>query len=131
MLKTFLDRLASGEKTEAELLAVCLQRIRETEAAIQAWVRVAPQKPLGNGTLRGIPFGVKDIFETENLPTEFGSPVYAGRQGKRDAALVLDLRRRGAVVLGKTHTAAFAYRDPAPTRNPHNREHTPGGSSSG
>src|SRR5712692_6331089 len=131
MLKNFLEWLESGEKTEAELLAICLQRIRGADAKIQAWVVVAPQKPLGNGPLRGIPFGVKDIYETENLATEFGSPVYAGRKGTRDAALVRDLRERGAVVLGKTHTAAFALRDPAPTRNPSNLEHTPGGSSSG
>jgi Asp-tRNA(Asn)/Glu-tRNA(Gln) amidotransferase A subunit family amidase len=131
MLKRFVDWLESGEKTEAELLAMCLERIREADSKIQAWVVVAPQKALGRGPLRGIPFGVKDIYETENLATEFGSPVYRGRKGTRDAALVRDLRERGAVVLGKTHTAAFALRDPAPTRNPRDTEHTPGGSSSG
>ncbi|MBI3698076.1 MAG: amidase [Acidobacteria bacterium] len=131
MLQRFLEWRDSGEKTEAELLVICLKRIREADAELKAWVVVAAQKPLGGGSLRGIPFGVKDIFETENLPTEFGSPLYKGRQGRADAALVRDLRRRGAVVLGKTQTAAFAYFDPAPTRNPRNPEHTPGGSSSG
>jgi Asp-tRNA(Asn)/Glu-tRNA(Gln) amidotransferase A subunit family amidase len=76
-------------------------------------------------------FGAKDIIETRGLSTEYGSPIYKGRIGTVDAAIVQDLRRRGAILLGKTHTAAFAHRDPAPTRNPRNPEHTPGGSSSG
>ena len=90
-----------------------------------------PQKPTGNGKLSGIPFGVKDIIETRGLATEYGSPIYKGRIGTADAAIVQEFRSRGAVLLGKTHTAAFAMRDPAPTRNPRNLEHTPGGSSSG
>jgi Asp-tRNA(Asn)/Glu-tRNA(Gln) amidotransferase A subunit family amidase len=65
------------------------------------------------------------------LATEYGSPIYKGRIGTSDAAIIQDLRRRGAILMGKTHTTAFAYRDPAPTRNPRNLEHTPGGSSSG
>lgn len=94
MLKNFLDWLHSGEKTEANLLEICLKRIRAADPGIKAWVVVAPQKPLGDGPLRGIPFGVKDIFDTENLPTAFGSPIYAGRKAKRDAELVRELRRR-------------------------------------
>jgi Asp-tRNA(Asn)/Glu-tRNA(Gln) amidotransferase A subunit family amidase len=81
--------------------------------------------------LSGVPFGVKDIFDTAELPTEWGSAVYAGRRPEVDSALVAELKGLGAFVLGKTHTTAFAYYDPAPTRNPHNWEHTPGGSSSG
>ena len=131
MLREFLDALGAGEKTEAELLQICLQRIREADPKIQAWVEVAPQKPRCDGPLRGIPFGAKDIFETEGLATEFGSAIYAGRRGERDAALVRDLKDRGAVLLGKTQTTAFAYFDPAPTRNPRDPDHTPGGSSSG
>lgn len=131
LLKQFVEWLESGEKTEAEVLEICLERIREREPEIQAWVEVAPQPRTADGPLCGIPFGVKDIFETANLATEYGSPIYAGRRGQRDAALVGELKQRGAVVLGKTHTTAFAYFDPAPTRNPHNPEHTPGGSSSG
>jgi hypothetical protein len=72
---------------------------------------------------------VKDVIETKGLATEYGSPVYKGRIGTRDAAIVHDLRLRGGVLLGKTHTAAFAYRRPPPTRNPRNPDHTPGGSS--
>jgi Asp-tRNA(Asn)/Glu-tRNA(Gln) amidotransferase A subunit family amidase len=70
-------------------------------------------------------------METRGLSTEYGSPVYQGRLGVADAAIVQDLRSRGAILLGKTHTTAFAWRDPAPTRNPRNPDHTPGGSSSG
>jgi Asp-tRNA(Asn)/Glu-tRNA(Gln) amidotransferase A subunit family amidase len=101
------------------------------DPSIHAWVEVQPQKATGTGELAGIPFGVKDIIETRGLSTEYGSPCYAGRVGTTDAAIVRELRQRGAIVLGKTQTTAFAYITPAPTRNPHNLEHTPGGSSSG
>ena len=90
-----------------------------------------PQPPGVDGTLAGIPYGAKDIIETRGLPTEWGSPIYRGRIGTEDASIVRSLRECGAVLMGKTHTTAFAYRTPAPTRNPHNLEHTPGGSSSG
>jgi Asp-tRNA(Asn)/Glu-tRNA(Gln) amidotransferase A subunit family amidase len=70
-------------------------------------------------------------METRGLSTEYGSPIYRGRMGSSDAAIVTELERRGAVLLGKTHTTSFAYRTPGPTRNPKNTEHTPGGSSSG
>jgi Asp-tRNA(Asn)/Glu-tRNA(Gln) amidotransferase A subunit family amidase len=109
----------------------CLERIAAGDKAIQAWVQVSPQRPTGDGPLAEIPFGAKDIMETRGLSTAYGSPVYTGRLGTSDAAIVSDLRRRGAVLLGKTHTTAFAYRTPAPTRNPRNLAHTPGGSSAG
>ena len=94
-------------------------------------MHIEPEPPLGSGPLDGLTFGVKDIIETRGLPTEFGSPLYASRIGERDAAIVTALRERGAVMYGKTQTTAFAYFDPAPTRNPRNPAHTPGGSSSG
>ncbi|PWT98013.1 MAG: amidase [Terriglobia bacterium] len=109
----------------------CLNRIRSLDPSIQAWVQVLPQKPTGQGKLSGIPFGVKDIVETRGLATEYGSPIYKGRVGTVDAAIIKDMRKRGAILLGKTQTTAFAYQTPAPTRNPRNLEHTPGGSSSG
>jgi len=114
-----------------EAVERCLERIREREPEVRAWVEVAPQEPLGSGPLDGTPFGVKDIFETKGLLTEYGSALFAGRRGEMDAALVEMLRRKGAVLLGKTQTTAFAYFDPAPTRNPRRLSHTPGGSSSG
>jgi len=94
-------------------------------------VQVSPQPATAPGPLAGLPFGVKDIIETRGLATEYGSPVYAGRLGTDDAAIVRALRARGGILVGKTHTTAFAYRTPAPTRNPRNLAHTPGGSSSG
>src|SRR5207244_6411632 len=101
------------------------------DSSIKAWVQVSPQKPKGKGKLQEIPFGAKDIIETKGLATEYGSPIYKGRIGTSDAAIVRDLRQRGAILLGKTQCTAFAYRTPAPTRNPRDLEHTPGGSSSG
>ena len=113
-------------------ISAALERYRLTEPTIQAWVEVNPQPPLGDGPLsNGIPFGVKDIFETTGLATEYGSEIYKGRRGTTDAALVKTLRQLGAVLFGKTRTTAFASFDPAPTRNPRNPAHTPGGSSSG
>jgi len=131
MLRQFLDWLESGEKTPADLLSFCLRRIREADPGLRAWVTVSPQAALGDGALRGIPFGAKDIFDTRDLATGYGSPIYAGRKAQQDAALVSALRNRGAVLVGKTQTTAFAYFDPAPTRNPRDPQHTPGGSSSG
>ena len=74
----------------------------------------ASAEATGNGALGGIPFGVKDIIETRGLATEYGSPIYKGRIGTADAAIVRQLRQRGGVLLGKTHTTAFAYSTPAP-----------------
>jgi len=109
----------------------CLARIRACDHEVRAWVEVSPLPALADGPLRGIPFGVKDIFETKGMATEYGSPLYAHRKGSSDAAIVTDLRMLGAVLLGKTQTTAFASFDPAPTRNPRDLSRTPGGSSSG
>jgi Asp-tRNA(Asn)/Glu-tRNA(Gln) amidotransferase A subunit family amidase len=130
-IETFLDWLNASRKARAEALQPCVDFIRANDASIQAWVQVAPQRPTGNGTLAEIPFGVKDIIETKGLATEYGSPIYKGRIGTADAAIVRELRQRGGVLLGKTQSTAFAYRTPAPTRNPRDLAHTPGGSSSG
>jgi len=115
----------------ARSLDACLARIRELDPSIHAWVTVDPQGATGEGPLAGVPFGAKDIIDTGGLATEYGSPLYRGHRPPRDAANVSALRSLGAILVGKTHTTAFAYRDPAPTRNPHNLQHTPGGSSSG
>jgi Asp-tRNA(Asn)/Glu-tRNA(Gln) amidotransferase A subunit family amidase len=130
-LETLTDWLRADRQIRKLGLQSCLERIKEKDPSIHAWVQMAPQQPTGEGTLSEIPFGAKDIIETRGLATEYGSPIYKGRIGTSDAAIVQDLRRRGAILMGKTHTTAFAYRDPAPTRNPRNLEHTPGGSSSG
>jgi amidase len=130
-LETFTQWSDASQRTRDAALQPCVDRIRSLDGEIQAWVQVLPQKPTGDGTLSGIPFGAKDIIETEGLATEYGSPIYKGRIGTTDAAIVRELRQRGGVLMGKTHTTAFAYRTPGPTRNPRNLAHTPGGSSSG
>jgi Asp-tRNA(Asn)/Glu-tRNA(Gln) amidotransferase A subunit family amidase len=127
----FTDWLNASREDRDRGLKVCLDRIRTGDPSLRAWVQVSPQKATGDGALSGIPFGAKDIMETRGLSTEYGSPIYKGRVGSADAAIVRELRQRGAILLGKTQTTAFAYRTPAPTRNPRNPEHTPGGSSSG
>jgi Asp-tRNA(Asn)/Glu-tRNA(Gln) amidotransferase A subunit family amidase len=78
-----------------------------------------------------VPVGIKDVFDTGDMPTEFGSPLWAGRTPRRDAAAVSRLRAAGAVIMGKTVTTEYAYFHPGKTRNPHDKERTPGGSSSG
>ena len=121
----------ASREVRARALQPTVDRIRAMDSLLHAWVQVLPQRPTGAGPLDEIPFGAKDIMETRGLSTEYGSPIYKGRIGTVDAAIVRDLRARGAVLMGKTHTTAFAYREPAPTVNPRNHEHTPGGSSSG
>lgn len=139
------QRIRDGVLSSEELVGSCLERIRETDANIQAWAfldeehartqaRAADEarrsgKPVG--PLCGIPVGIKDIFDTSDMPTENGTPLHRGRTPRKDAAAVAMLRAAGAVILGKTVTTECAYFHPGKTRNPHNSEHTPGGSSSG
>ena len=130
-METLSEWLRAGRDERRLGLQLCLKRIEEIDPTLHAWVRVRPQPPTGAGPLSDIPVGIKDVIDTEGLPTEYGSLLYRGRKSASDAAIVQKLRRRGAVVLGKTQTAAFACFTPAPTRNPRNPEHTPGGSSSG
>jgi Asp-tRNA(Asn)/Glu-tRNA(Gln) amidotransferase A subunit family amidase len=119
------------ESLSMHRVAEAMRVYNATESQIHAWVEVNPQEPLGDGPLDGIPFGVKDIFETTGLATEYGSTLYLGRKGTFDAEIVTTLRQLGGILFGKTQTTAFASFDPSPTRNPHNLAHTPGGSSSG
>jgi Asp-tRNA(Asn)/Glu-tRNA(Gln) amidotransferase A subunit family amidase len=130
-METLTEWLRADRETRKRALDACLKRIRELEPSIHAWVQVQPEKPTADGPLSEIPFGVKDIIETQGMATEYGSPLYKGRLGTADAAIVRDLRSRGAVLVGKTVTTAFAYRTPGPTHNPRDLSHTPGGSSSG
>jgi Asp-tRNA(Asn)/Glu-tRNA(Gln) amidotransferase A subunit family amidase len=112
---------------------------------VQAWAfidpayglqqaRLADERRLSGqpiGPLHGVPVGVKDIFDTADMPTECGSVLYSGRTPSHDATVVSMIRAAGAIILGKTVTTEFAYFAPGKTRNPYNPEHTPGGSSSG
>ncbi len=130
-LETLTQWLNASGQTRELALQPCLDHIRALDPSIHAWVQVLPQRPTGDGKLSEIPFGAKDIIETRGLSTEYGSSIYKGRIGTADAAIVREMRQRGAILLGKTHCAAFAYTTPAPTRNPRDLDHTPGGSSSG
>ena len=137
--------IRDGRISAIELARDCLARVDEVDGAVQAWayldrdyvMRQAQAADFhrmhGNalGPLHGVPVGIKDIFDTSDMPTEFGSPLWSGRTPRDDAAAVARLRAAGAVVLGKTVTPEYAFRHPGKTRNPHNLAHTPGGSSSG
>lgn len=109
-------------------------RSKAGDARIQAWVCLADAAslaPAGQGVLAGAAFGVKDVIDVAGMPTRSGSPAESPDPVSRDASCVAQLRAAGAVPIGKTVTAEFAYVTPGPTRNPRNPAHTPGGSSSG
>jgi len=140
-----LAAIASGRLSSVELVKSCLARIAETDGAIKAWafldegaalaqaaecdrIRIAG---LATGPLHGIPVALKDIIDTAKMPTQRGSVIFEGRQTDHVARLVELLREAGAVIMGKTVTTEFAFVHANETRNPHNPDHTPGGSSSG
>jgi Asp-tRNA(Asn)/Glu-tRNA(Gln) amidotransferase A subunit family amidase len=137
--------IRDGRFTSRELVSDCLQRIEEVDGKVEAWAFLDRAYALRQaeaadehrrhgrelGPLHGVPVGIKDIFDTGDMPTEFGSPLWAGRTPRRDAAAVTRLRAAGAVILGKTVTTEYAYYTPGKTKNPHDPGRTPGGSSSG
>jgi Asp-tRNA(Asn)/Glu-tRNA(Gln) amidotransferase A subunit family amidase len=137
--------IRDGVISSEQLVEACLARVSEKDDQIQAWAfldaayalaqaRAADewrQSGRPTGPLHGVPVGIKDIFDTADMPTENGSVLDAGRTPSHDATVVTLLRAAGAVIMGKTVTTEFAYFAPGKTRNPHNPEHTPGGSSSG
>ena len=134
-----------GRISSVELVTDCLKRIDEVDAEVQAWAFLDRDHALRQaqvldlhrqnggalGALHGVPIGIKDIFDTGDMPTELGSPLWSGRTPRRDAAAVARLREAGAVIMGKTVTTEYAYFHPGKTRNPHDPGRTPGGSSSG
>ena len=134
-------RIAAGEITAEALVRDCLARIEEREPGVGAWEFLDPELALeqarerdrspSRGPLHGIPVGIKDIFETADMPTAYGSPIYKGNRPRADASAVALIRAAGAVIVGKTVTTEFAAPYPGKTVNPHNPAHTPGGSSSG
>ncbi|MEM9330471.1 MAG: amidase [Pseudomonadota bacterium] len=140
-----LEKIREGWVSSVELTQACLERIKQTDDQVHAWVQVDHEMALAQaeemdairragkplGTLHGIPVALKDIIDTIDYPTEYGTKACAGRQPDADAQIVNHLREAGAVILGKTATAELAYVSPPKTRNPHNPEHSPGGSSSG
>jgi len=140
-----VQMIRDGETTSVALVTAALDRIAETDDALKAWIWLDRDGALAQahamdqlrqsgralGALHGVPIGLKDIIDTADMPTECGSIALAGRQPEFDAVLVSRLKAAGAVILGKTATTPFAFMDPAATRNPHNMEYSPGGSSAG
>jgi Asp-tRNA(Asn)/Glu-tRNA(Gln) amidotransferase A subunit family amidase len=134
-----------GAFSAEQLVEACLARVREAEPQVQAWQFLDPEHARAQarardaarregrpcGPLHGVPVGIKDIMDTCDMPTEDGTVLHAGRAPMHDARVVAMLRAAGAVILGKTVTTECATYTPGKTRNPHNPEHTPGGSSQG
>ena len=139
------EAMLRGDFTAEAYVSACLDAIAVREDEIQAWVVCdrahaleqaracdrarAAGKP--TGLLHGLPVGIKDIIDTADMPTQNGSPLFAGHQPVRDAACVAQIRGNGGIIIGKTVTTELANNHPNKTRNPHNPAHTPGGSSSG
>jgi len=140
------DPLAIARREPARRQAVALAerylaRIAEREATVHAWAWLTPETVRAaarerdatapRSPLHGLPIGIKDVIDTADMPTAYGSPIYRDHRPRSDAACVALLRRAGAVVMGKTVTTEFAALTPAATVNPHDPARTPGGSSSG
>jgi Asp-tRNA(Asn)/Glu-tRNA(Gln) amidotransferase A subunit family amidase len=137
--------IRDGHFTSEELVDACLAWIEEAEESVQAWAMLdsahareqarasdeARRRGRAVGALHGVPVGIKDIIDTADMPTEDGTVLHAGRRPRRDATVVALLRAAGAVILGKTVTTELAVYAPGKTRNPHDPDRTPGGSSSG
>ena len=125
-------RIDAGDLSADAAIAQSREAIGAREKRVGAFVCHDPNVRAQNaGPLRGIAVGIKDIMDTQDFPTEMGSPIYRGFRPRGDAAVVMMLKQAGASIIGKTTTTAFASVDPTPTLNPHNHGHTPGGSSSG
>jgi Asp-tRNA(Asn)/Glu-tRNA(Gln) amidotransferase A subunit family amidase len=138
---TLVRLIESGDLTAEAVVASCLERIAAREPVVRAWSHLAGEAALAaarardragrNSLLNGVPFGLKDIFDTADQPTGYGSPIYTGCRPAADASAAALPRAAGGILLGKTVTAEFANRHPGPTTNPHNPDFSPGGSSSG
>jgi Asp-tRNA(Asn)/Glu-tRNA(Gln) amidotransferase A subunit family amidase len=130
-------QIETGALTPRAVIDRCADAIAKRDGEIGAFVALDIEAARERADrlkalpLRGLPIGVKDIYDTADLPTQYGSAIYAGHRPKADAAMVALIRRAGGVVIGKTVSTEFASLQPAGTRNPHNLAHTPGGSSSG
>jgi Asp-tRNA(Asn)/Glu-tRNA(Gln) amidotransferase A subunit family amidase len=133
--------LARRDIKATDLLLSCLDRIGQRESLVKAWSSLGKEGALARakeldkgsikGILHGLPIGVKDLFDTYDLPTSYGSPIYANNYPASDAVSVALMRDAGGIILGKTISTEFATFKPPVTHNPHHLKHTPGGSSSG
>ena len=134
-------QIAAKKITSEALVRDCFERIETREAEVQAWQHLdrdaaleqarAADAGVSRGLLHGLPVGVKDLIDTFDMPTAYGSTIYTGHRPAWDAPCVALTRGAGGIVIGKTVTTEFAVMHPGKTRNPHNLAHTPGGSSSG
>ena len=133
--------LSKRDIKATDLLLSCLDRIGQRESSIKAWVSLGKENALARakaldkgpiqGLLHGLPIGVKDLFDTYDLPTAYGSPIYQNNYPSADAVSIALMRQAGGIILGKTVTTEFATFKGGVTTNPHNSKHSPGGSSSG
>ena len=140
-LRTLSRRVAARELTCEAIARIFLDRVATHDSVVHAWTHCDPAQVLAqaraldaqlpSSPLHGLPVGVKDVFDTFDMPTAYGSTIYAQHQPRSDAAVVARLRAMGGLVFGKTVSTEFATFPPGPTTNPHNAAHTPGGSSSG
>ena len=136
-----VSAIASGKATAFAVAKSCLDYITAREPQVQAWQYLDPELVLaqaraldrhgGVGALQGVPVGIKDIIDTADMPTEYGTPIHRGHRPRIDAACVALTRRAGGLIMGKTVTTEFANFFPGKTRNPFDPQRTPGGSSSG
>src|SRR5919108_988355 len=134
-------QIAEHRITSEALITACFQRIAAREGVVGAWQYLDREQALATarrrdaepprGPLHGIPIAVKDLIDTADMPTTYGSPIYRNHRPAADASCVALARAAGAVILGKTVTTEFATFRPGKTANPRNPAHTPGGSSSG
>ncbi|RSF00343.1 amidase [Achromobacter aegrifaciens] len=133
------QRVRDGEAAVFAAARQSLAAIARQDPAIRAWSHVLPAVALEQmeparhaaGALAGVPIGIKDVIDVADMPTGFGAPALIAGNAAFDACSVGMLRAAGAIPVGMTVTAEFAFRTPGPTRNPHALAHTPGGSSSG
>lgn len=136
-----VQAIAAGKTTAVAVAESCLEYIAEREPQVQAWHYLDPELVLAQahaldkrgsvGPLQGVPVAIKDIIDTDDMPTEYGTPIHKGRRPDIDAACVALTRRAGGLIMGKAVTTEFANFFPGKTRNPLDPQRTPGGSSSG
>ena len=138
-------KIARGDISSEEYTKALVEQVKSLDDKIGAFAHFDPEHALAQakerdeyranghaiGPLHGVPVAIKDCIDTSDFPTENGSALFSGRRPFRDATVVTKLRAAGAVIFGKTVTTEFAFYHPGKTRNPHDLERTPGGSSSG
>ena len=138
---TLVHLIESGKLSAEAVVRSCLERITGREPVVRAWSHLSGEAALAaarefdrtkqDTLLRGVPIGIKDIFDTADMPTTYGSPIYVGCRPASDASAAALPRAAGGILIGKTVTTEFANRHPGPTTNPNDPDFSPGGSSSG